>query len=437
MMRFDWGNILRRSMEMFFQIFMKIFVKLKPFFAWLDPNARSLIKAVFVRLVFNFLYSSSKSGVDYKFLVQGANLIGYPFADIGEGEFLRQTARSLLKADVDFGVYNYNAGLQLGQDDQRMAPFTLTANPYITNIFHLKPDQAEASILALGESFVAGRYNIGYWLWELSRFPDVWMGPLRFFDEIWCPSRFIQSAVAERSTRPVLYMPPAIEIDKPEGFNRAYFKLPEEQFTFLLVFDFKSYASRKNPLACIRAFQSAFPKENKRVGLVLKSMGGDQYSGEFKCLIEAARNDSRITFIDATYTFQEALGLMNVCDVFVSLHRTEGIGLGIAQSMLLGKPVVVTNYSGNTDFTLPDNSCLVDFKLIPVKKGEYPHGAGQVWADPDIYQAANYMRRLASDKVYREKLTNAGRAYIETYHSAESVGKVYRNRLVELGLWGK
>jgi glycosyltransferase involved in cell wall biosynthesis len=125
---------------------------------------------------------------------------------------------------------------------------------------------------------------------------------------------------------------------------------------------------------------------------------------------------------------------MNVCDVFVSLHRSEGIGLSIAQSMLLGKPVIATNYSGNTDFTKSDNSCLVDYKLINVRKDEYPLSKGQVWADPNLGQAAIYMKRLVEDEVYRNTIAKAGRSYIKTNHNTEIVGKNYRSRLIELGL---
>ena len=89
-------------------------------------------------------------------------------------------------------------------------------------------------------------------------------------------------------------------------------------------------------------------------------MDGDQYPNEFKLLNTVVQSDLRIKIINNTFTSDEIIGLMNVCDAFVSLHRSEGIGLSIAQSMLLGKPVIATNYSGNTDFTRPDNSCLVD-----------------------------------------------------------------------------
>ena len=184
----------------------------------------------------------------------------------------------------------------------------------------------------------------------------------------------------------------------------------------------------------MRAFQTAFPKSDQTVGLVIKSMDGKRYPGEFKSLTEEAQKDPRIILIDATFTPKEVLGLMKVCDAFVSLHRSEGIGLCIAQSMLLGKPVIATNYSGNTDFTLPDNSCLVDFKLIPVEEEQYPFWEKQTWADPNVDHAAEYMKRLVADKTYREKVAKNGQSYIKNFHSAETVGKIYRGRLGELGL---
>ena len=163
-------------------------------------------------------------------------------------------------------------------------------------------------------------------------------------------------------------------------------------------------------------------------------MGGKQYPEEFKSLKMAAQSDQRITIIDAMFTYDEIIGLMNICDVFMSLHRSEGVGHSIAESMMLGKPVIATNYSGNTDFTRPDNSCLVHYKLIELKKGEYPYSKDQVWADPNLDQAASYMRRLVEDDTYRNTVAKAGRSYIKTNHNSEAVGKNYRSRLIELGL---
>ena len=425
--------IVKEKGRSFAQFVMKHYGKLKPLLFWVSVGTRSRFKMIILRLFFKAFYSEKSNPIYNLNLKKGVNLVGYPCADIGEGEFIRQTAMSFSKTDIEFGIYNYNHEISFSQNDQRLNSFVRSDNPYLVNIFHLKPDQVEASIVRLGDSFVTGRFNIGYWVWELGRFPHAWIEPLKYFNELWCPSRFIQSSVSEIYERPSLYMPPAFNVGDSQGFSRDYFNLPEGQFIFLFVFDFKSYSSRKNPLGCIKAFQNAFPENNKTVGLVIKSMDGNKYPDEFKNLIKVAKNDLRIKFIDETFTAKEVVGLMSLCDAFVSLHRAEGIGLGLAQSMLLGKPVIATNYSGNTDFTLSDNSCLVDYKLIKVNEGEYPFSKNQFWADPNLDHASGYMQRLVENDLYRKAIAEAGQAYIKTHHNPETIGQKYRSRLIELG----
>jgi glycosyltransferase involved in cell wall biosynthesis len=127
------------------------------------------------------------------------------------------------------------------------------------------------------------------------------------------------------------------------------------------------------------------------------------------------------------------IGLIERCDCFVSLHRSEGFGRGIAEAMLLGKPVIVTGYSGNMDFTNPLDGCIVDYQLVDVGAREYPHAAGQRWAEPDLEQAAWYMRRLVSDPAWGSALAHKGRALVEAQHGVEAVGRLCRARLERLG----
>jgi glycosyltransferase involved in cell wall biosynthesis len=428
----DLAEIIKKKGRSFFQITMKHYENLKPFLFWARSGSGYYYKTIFIRIVFKLFYFMEPGELYDKDFKQGVNLIGYPLADIGEGEFVRQTAKSLARVGVDFGVYNSES--QLGQNDRRLISSIRLNNSYLVNIFHLKPDQIEASIIRHGNSLVLGHFNIGYWAWELGKYPNVWLDSLKYFHEIWCPSRFIQSALTNNSLKPVLYMPPAFDLEKPEGFDRCYFNLPKNRFIFLFVFDFKSYFFRKNPLGCIQAFQNAFSDGTGSPRLVIKSMDGEQYPDEFELLNKAVQKDSRIININNTFTFDEVVGLMSVCDAFVSLHRSEGIGLSIAQSMLLGKPVIVTNYSGNTDFTISENSCLVDYNLVEVKKEEYPHSKNQVWADPNLDQAASYMKRLVEDDTYRNTIAKAGYSYIKANHNSEIVGENYRSRLIELGL---
>jgi glycosyltransferase involved in cell wall biosynthesis len=127
--------------------------------------------------------------------------------------------------------------------------------------------------------------------------------------------------------------------------------------------------------------------------------------------------------------------LQNVCDAYISLHRAEGFGLGMAESMYLGKPVIATNYSGNTDFTMPSNVCLVDCDLIPVKPGDYAYyEEGQVWAEPNIEQAAQYMRRLFADRKYAQELGQLAQKFIRQNHNYKTVGDRYNRRLKEISV---
>ncbi len=410
----------------------------KPLLAWVPPTARSRVKALVMGWVFKRLYGKSISIAQAKQSknshLTGVNLIGLPRAIIGEGEFVRQTARSLQQTHLDFGIYDYQLTASSEQADGRIARHIRSDNPFKVNIFHLKPDQLESSIVALGRSFVENRYNIGYWAWELGEFPSAWQAPLDFLDEVWCPSWFIQSAVSKKSSKPVLYMPISIELETFVRFDRPYFALPPRSFIFLFVFDFKSFVTRKNPSACIEAFLKAFPRTDEAVNLVIKSVDGALYPLECSRLAEEAKKDPRIIMIDEAFRSDEMIGLMQNCDCFISLHRSEGIGLGLAQSMLLGKPVIATGYSGNTDFTLEDNSCRVKYDLIEVGENEYPFAKGQVWADPDTDHAATYMRRLVDDEDYRKSLAVRGQATIRDHHNCAVIGESYLGRLRELGL---
>jgi glycosyltransferase involved in cell wall biosynthesis len=131
---------------------------------------------------------------------------------------------------------------------------------------------------------------------------------------------------------------------------------------------------------------------------------------------------------------REIRSLVGQCDCFVSLHRSEGFGRGLAEAMLMGKPVIATGYSGNLDFTNEENRCLVDYVLVPVGEAEYPFGAGQLWAEADVDMAAGFMRAVVNDPALAREKGAAGARYIRRYHSFAAIGARYRRRLEQLDL---
>jgi len=364
----------------------------------------------------------------------GARLIGYPRAELGMGEHVRLTAVALASVGYPFALYDFSANVVARQQDDRFVGWLDNDSVFNVNLFHINADQMGVVRDSLGESFFRGRYNVGYWAWELSRFPLEWKPALEMVDEVWAPSRFVEQSIAGTSDRPVVWMPIAVRVEPPGSVDRRHFGLPEDRFVFLFSFDFSSFATRKNPRAVIEAFRRAFGRERRDVLLVIKSMGQDWHQAELESLRDEVADDPRMRLLDGVLAPREIAGLTNSCDCYVSLHRSEGFGRGMAEAMALGKPVIATNYSGNTDFMDAETSCLVDYELVPVGEGEYPHHAGQVWADPDIEHAAWYMRRLVADPPAARRLGARARQHIEQGWGPATVGARIRERLRALGL---
>ncbi len=372
-------------------------------------------------------------------LPPGALLVGHPYAILGRAEDIRTAARALHVAQVPFAMRNVLG--DYGRQWTHLHPdFPLldridSASTFRANIHVLNANEMEMAWQHQGDALFRGPYNIGYWAWELSRFPDAWLPALTLLDEIWAPSRFIQQAIAEKTDLPVTWMPLAVEPTLALPGSRADLGLPDATFLFLFFFDFRSYLSRKNPWAVIRAFAQAFSRSDPRVGLVIKTNGMEESLPAYQEFTRSPLlDDPRIILIDRVLDDREIKSLVNHCDCFVSLHRAEGFGRGLAEAMFMGKPVIATGYSGNLDFMNPANSCLVDYRLIPVGEHEYPFGSGQYWAEPDIGMAADWMRTLASDPALATEIGLAGAATIRRQHSFAAIGARYRSRLRRLAL---
>jgi glycosyltransferase involved in cell wall biosynthesis len=279
-----------------------------------------------------------------------------------------------------------------------------------------------------------GRYNICGWQWELPHWPDKWAPLLNIPDEIWAQSRFVQTMFQAATDKPVTYMP--LAVDKPvfHPVSKSFFGIPEQAFTFLSVFDCNSWIKRKNPLAAIRAFDAAFPRSRSDVRLVVKIMNSRPDLAEYQELLQQAGNDPRIIVIDKFLSRNDMLALIDCCDVFVSLHRSEGFGRVIAEAMYIGKPVISTNFSGSVDFAFEQTAYTVDGPLVALQPGDYVEFENQHWMDPDVGMAADAMRRCIDDGEHTQALAAAGKLQIENNHTVFKVAVRYLNRLKALGV---
>lgn len=363
----------------------------------------------------------------------GANLIGYLGREMGMGEHIRMSSRAMVAAKADVCLIDANLqpitslpphlAHERGEERAR----------FQANIFHVNADQMLPTRLKLGEQFFAQGYNIGYWAWELAKFPKEWLCNIDMVDELWAPSEFIRQALAECTSKPVIHMPLCVDITVDRIYRRKDLGLPEGKFLFLFYFDFHSYYQRKNPLAAIQAFLKAFT-DRPDVGLVIKCMNAAPDMPAWTEMKNLIQYDDRVVLINAHFSRNQMISLVGACDGFISLHRSEGFGRAPSEAMMLGKPVVVTAYSGNMDFTRPDNSCLVNHTLVPLQPNDYLFPQGQVWAEPDIDHAAHHMRRLVEEPAFARDIGRQARAFVTSNFSPEAIGHRYRSRLAELGL---
>jgi glycosyltransferase involved in cell wall biosynthesis len=273
-------------------------------------------------------------------------------------------------------------------------------------------------------------FRIAYWNWELETIPDEWLEVAPFVDEIWSPTPFVAKTMRSKMPVPVYEMLPGVELGEIEPINRAALKIPEDHCVFLCMFDFYSQIHRKNPLAAIRAFESAFGANDKAT-LVIKTTGGDRHASEL-AVLEAATRGKNIILIDELVSRAAAYGFIAMCDCFVSLHRSEGFGLGLAESMLMAKPVIATAYSGNLAFMSQDNSMLVDYQIVEITEERPLYTKGNFWAEPSVDDAARYMRHVYEHRRAVTERAIAVQPEIQRLLSLEAAGHRMLSRLQQI-----
>jgi glycosyltransferase involved in cell wall biosynthesis len=334
----------------------------------------------------------------------GVNVFAYVRGQFGLAESARAYARALFAESYPVAVFDIALDVPHGMGDTSLDACVTKFAPYNVNLIFVNPDYLDDAIASIGREHLGDRYTIACWFWELEVFPEEWLPALKKVDEIMVSSSFIQGIIKPITDKPLLHVPMPVGEIEDTGLIRSDFGLDDGAFIFLNSFDFNSHLARKNPYAAIDAFRQAFPDNRSDVQLLIKSSNGHRHPELLRMLLNAAASDSRILVRDDVIDRGDMQALQRCVDAYVSLHRSEGFGLCLAECMRLGKPVIATAWSGNMEYMTPDNSCLVDYHLVPVNEGEYLHHSGQYWADPNVRQAALYMRRLVEDREFAARI---------------------------------
>ncbi len=331
-------------------------------------------------------------------IVPGLEIIGYLRTESGVGQAARLLATGLKSSTIPFQTH-VDSTAPSRQEDPFQDDRTHLLAPderFGCCVLCVNADSVEALKSRLGGDYFHNRQIAGLWFWEVEAFPPHLHSAFYELDEVWVASEFIRNILVPISPVPVHYLPLPFGVGpKATPLNRASLGIPEG-FLFLFSFDFHSVFRRKNPLGIVEAFKQAFaPGEGPT--LVIKGINAEAHRADLMELIHASRDRSDIIILSNYLDASTNLALTAACDCYVSLHRSEGLGLTMAEAMRHEKPVIATGYSGNVDFMNEENSYLCRFTMTPVGVGAEPYSPFALWAEPDISHAATLMRHVYSN----------------------------------------
>ena len=364
---------------------------------------------------------------------KGALFIGYAEGNLGLGQALRNNLRAAQAVALPFGIYPFRIGITKRLLHPFMPERYDTVHAYDVNIILVATEQMPNVLRSVDARLLTNTHNVLQTFWELAKAPEAWRPILRSVDEIWAPSTFVANAFRPIFSGPINLVPPAVNVGEAPAYERDHFGMVPNRFYFMFSFDYHSSPYRKNPIGALQAFQRAFHKNDGNVGLIIKSIGNlNRYAEMTAELRQAAATNSQIILIERNISRAEILGLICASDAYISLHRSEGFGMGMAEAMNFGRIVIATDYSGSTDFLTQQTGFPIKFSVRPVAVHEYPWSDKQFWAEPDISSAAAAMQMILKFPHIARERADAGQKFVQQKYGIIAVGEIMKTRICHL-----
>lgn len=331
------------------------------------------------------------------------DVVGFHRAVLGVGEGARLFRSALEQAGIAAFPTDVSELFWL-PTDLTLPSETRTEAPR-TVVTHLNPPELVHWLERTGGRSLVGARHVGYWAWELPHPPEVWRAAFDFVDEVWTPSTFSRASllrIAPPNTS-ISVMPHPMFAASDGRPDRERFGIPENHVSALCVFDARSSFTRKNAAGTISVWVEASRRAGRPATLICKVNGLERAAPSALAELERASSYSSIRLLLEPLSDHAMSSLIASTDIFLSLHRAEGFGLGPASAMRAGRAVVATGWSGNMDYMDAETAALVPYTLVPVADADGIYQASQ-WAEPDAEVAIELVARLIADDDERARL---------------------------------
>lgn len=358
-------------------------------------------------------------------------LVGYLDSVLGIGELGRSIARGLTAAGMEYEAETWTAS----RSPRYMVDEYVSAKTSADiEIVVINADQMERWASTADRPAV-GTYRIGVWAWELPDFPPEMAMAEKWVDEIWTISEFSAAAIRSAVSKSVHVVPlnldDSLVASKDSVADDSERHLPERTFPsngyFAFAFDLHSDIRRKNPVGLMQAYRAAFPTQGSAPQLIIKALN----SGTSPLAAQELRYHAHkwdVTLVEEVWSRPVVREFMRRCIAYISLHRSEGFGLTLAEAMSLGRPAIATGYSGNCDFMTGSNSVLLPYTLAPVGKGSI-YSPGSRWADPDLEAASAAFSAAATGGQSWDARARKGQLDVWAKCSPEETAAFIKSRL--------
>lgn len=356
---------------------------------------------------------------------RGVNVFGYLSAEVGTGELGRLAVRGLHAASVRCAAIDVT--LHCSRADEPVPHADAGVPCFSHDLYVVNADQVPVVRAATGAT---GRPAAGLWAWETERLPMSMVGGFEGLDVVLSISEHSSRAIRDTARAAgldieVRTVPVPVVVPGPDHPSRRVTRrelgVPDGPLV-AFCFDFLSVVERKNPFAAIEAYRRAVPREGA-AHLVIKSINGGLRPEALARVRAAAAGRRDVLVIDEYWDHDRTLALIALADVYLSLHRCEGFGHTIAESMAAGTAVIATRYGGSMELTTDDTAVLVPFTLVDVPDGVAPYSGTGRWAEPDVDAAAGALARLLADPRERAELGAAARAHISATRRLDAFGR--------------